>query len=86
MPTVRTASNLRHMTEDRWAPDPAYAKYPDHDLHDVPLVVLEAARAYMRQAASWKDVDEEDAEPLADAVIAAALPVVREWLRSQNAQ
>jgi hypothetical protein len=72
------------MTDDGWAPDLEYAKYADHDLHDVPLVVLEAARTYMRQAASLGDVAEEDAEPLADAVIAAALPIVRQWLRGQR--
>ena len=78
MPTMRPAPNLRFMTDDGWAPDPEYAKYPDHDLHDVSLVVLEAERAYIRQAASLGDVAENDAEPLADAVIAAALPVVRQ--------
>jgi hypothetical protein len=65
-------------------PDPEYAKYPDHDLHDVPLVVLEAGRAYMRLAASVGDVAEDDAEPLADSVIAAALPVIREWMHAVN--
>ncbi|WP_157748178.1 hypothetical protein [Micromonospora echinaurantiaca] len=74
------------MTEDGWAPDPEYAKHPDHDLHDVPLVVLEAARTYMRQVASLGDVAEDDVKPLADAVIAAATPVVRQWLRSHYAQ
>ncbi|MET8837999.1 hypothetical protein ABZV78_29375 [Micromonospora sp. NPDC004540] len=73
------------MTDDGWAPDPEYAKYPDHDLHDVPLIVLEAARTYMRQVGSLGDVAEDDAGPLADAVIAAAMPVVRQWLRSQYA-
>jgi hypothetical protein len=38
-----------------WEPDQEYAKFPDHDLHDVPLVVLEAGRAYMRLTASLGD-------------------------------
>ncbi len=67
------------MTAYDWSPDPDYAKYPDHDLRDVPLVILEAGRAYMRSAASLGDVAEEDAQPLADAVIGAALPFIREW-------
>ena len=55
-----------------------------HDLHDVPLVVLEAGRAYMRLAASVGVVAEVDAVPLADSVIAAALPVIREWMHAVN--
>jgi hypothetical protein len=67
---------------DDWKPDPDYAKYPDHDLHEVPLVVLEAGRAYMRLAASLGDVAQDDAEPLADSVIGAALPLIHEWLQA----
>lgn len=74
------------MVNDDWVADPRYASYPDHGLHDVPLVVLEAGRACMRQAAHLGDVAEDDAEPLADAVIMAALPIVRRWLRSQPGQ
>jgi hypothetical protein len=71
------------MNEDRWGPDPEYAQYPDHSLHDVPLVVLEAARDVMREAAGLRDVDADLAEPLADAVIMSALPLLRQWLRTQ---
>jgi hypothetical protein len=67
-----------------WSPDPDYAKHPSHDLRDVPLVILEAGRAYMRLAASLGDVAEDDAEPLADAVIGAALPFIREWKSAAN--
>jgi hypothetical protein len=72
------------MDAQNWSPDPEYAKYPDHDLHDVPLVVLEAARAYMRLAATYNDVDKDLAEPIADSVIAKAMPLIREWLSSDG--
>jgi hypothetical protein len=42
---ARRPDSLLAVTNDDWKPDPDYAKYPDHDLHDVPLVVLEAGRA-----------------------------------------
>jgi hypothetical protein len=68
------------MSDDRWAPDPDYAMYPTHGLRDVPLVVLEAARDYMRLAADYGDVAEELAQPLGDAVVDAVMPLIREWL------
>jgi hypothetical protein len=74
----------RAMTAEDWSPDPDYAQYPDHDLRDVPLVILEAGRAYMRLAATYKDVDEEFAEPIADAVIATVLPLIRNWLSGEG--
>lgn len=76
--------SLRVVTTDGWEPDQEYAKFPNHDLHDVPLVVLEAGRAYMRLAASLGDVADDDAQPLADAVIAAALPLMREWMQTMR--
>lgn len=68
------------MTVRDWSPDPSYAEYPHHDLREVPLVVLEKARAYMRLAATYNDVDEDLAESIADAVIAEVLPLIREWI------
>ena len=72
------------VSAEDWRPDPGYAKYPDHDLRDVPLVILEAGRAYMRMAATYNDVDEEFAEPLADAVIGEVLPLIRRWLSGES--
>lgn len=72
------------MPAQDWSPDPRYAEYPGHDLHDVPLVVLEAGRACLRLAATYKDVDDDLAEPIADAVIMKVLPVIRDWLSSEG--
>jgi hypothetical protein len=52
-------------------PDPDYARYPDHDLHDVPMVVREAGRTCMRLVAGLHDVADDDAQLLADSVMAA---------------
>ncbi|MBB4692604.1 hypothetical protein [Paractinoplanes abujensis] len=68
------------MPADDWRSDPSYADYPAHDLHGVPLAILEAARAYMRIAAEYNDVSEEFAEPLADGVVREVLPLIRAWL------
>jgi hypothetical protein len=59
-------------------PDPANTyDDPDDPVHGVPRTVLEAAREVLRQAAVWRDVDPEYAEPIADAVVMALLP----WFR-----
>lgn len=58
-----------------------YAAYPEHPLHGVPHEVLSAARRVTVDAARWRDLDPDVAEPLADAVVAASLPAIREWLK-----
>lgn len=57
-----------------------YDRYPEHPLHGVPAEVLAAARSAASDAATWKDIDFTDIEPVADAVIATALQSIREWL------
>ncbi len=52
-----------------------------HPLARVPQHVLDAARAVMASGVETKDVDPEVADPLADAVIAAIVPFVPQWLR-----
>jgi hypothetical protein len=47
-----------------------------HPLHGIPAEVLQAARGVLTEAVAWKDVDADQAEPLADAVVMALLP----WL------
>lgn len=52
--------------------------YPlEHQLSGVPAEVLNAARSVLSAAVVWHDVDPDQAEPLADAVVLALLP----WLR-----
>jgi len=70
---------------ERWQPDPRYAEYPEHGLHDVPLALLEAGRAAMAEAARYGDVDPELADALADAVVMAVMPAARAWLRDKAA-
>ena len=48
-----------------------YAAYPDHPLHGINPEILECARTVLRGAAQWHDVDAEQAEPIADAVVMA---------------
>jgi hypothetical protein len=57
-----------------------YDAYPDHPLNGVPQAVLEAARKVTAEAGRWKDLDPEVADALADAVVMAVLPSLREWL------
>lgn len=66
------------MNDNETGPD--YRKYPNHPLHDVPVEVLEAAREVMHEAARWHDVEDDMAQPLADSVVAGALPAIRRWL------
>lgn len=54
-----------------------YDDYPDHPLHGIDNKILEAARRVMRDAVTWKDVDPEMAEPLADAVVMNLLPWIQ---------
>lgn len=56
---------------------PDYAKYPDHPLCGVPQEILDAAREVLDGAVVWKDIADEHAHPLADAVVMNLLP----WLR-----
>jgi hypothetical protein len=48
-----------------------YSDYPDHPLAHVSQNILNIARGVLDGAALYKDVDEEFAHPIADAVIAA---------------
>ncbi len=57
-----------------------YAAYFEHPLHGVPEELLLAARRVTADAARWRDLDADVAESLADAVLAASLPAIREWL------
>lgn len=56
-----------------------YAEVPDHPLNGVPQDVLDAARVPMCEALTTKDVNVENAYPLADAVLSAALPALLRW-------
>ena len=66
--TIARRGERNSETTERWmmakrnAPDELYRDFPDHPLHDVPKVVLDAAREVMREAADWKDVDAEMAD------------------------
>lgn len=53
-----------------------YSQLPDHPLHAVPEPVLTAARTAMLAAVATGDVDQANAEPLADAVLLAIAPTV----------
>jgi len=57
-----------------------YNDFPNHRLYGVPAAVLQAAREVTAEAVRYKDVDPDIAEALADAVISAALPALKEWL------
>lgn len=61
-----------------------YRDYADHPLHDVPQDVLDAARACLQEAVVWRDLDPDDVQPLADAVVMACLPPMRAWLSSDR--
>lgn len=50
-----------------------YQDFPAHPLHYVPEPVLAAARRVMADAAAVNDVDRDQAQPLADAVLAEVL-------------
>lgn len=61
--------------------NPDYALWPGHPLYAVPAEVLAAARKVLDDAAAAGDLDDpEDAHPLADAVIAEALPALWRWM------
>ena len=62
-----------------------YADYPDHPLREIPQAVLDAARAAVSEAAGAGDVDPEQIEPIADAVVLAVLPAMRAWLTEGGA-
>lgn len=47
-----------------------YDAYPDHPLYGVPEETLEVAREVLRGGVLTKDVEEEHADALADAVVA----------------
>jgi hypothetical protein len=69
------------MDDPSWAPDPHYARYAGHDLAQVPLVVLEAARAALRTASEYDGaVDPDDVEPLAAMVVAVVVPIIVRWV------
>lgn len=59
--------------------DSRYAHIPDHPLQHVPQSTLDVARAVLADAATWKDVDSDQADPIADAVVArlAAADLIR---------
>jgi hypothetical protein len=57
-----------------------YAAYPDHPLNGVPQAVLDAARQVTADAVREKDLDPDVADALADAVVMAVLPPIRDWL------
>lgn len=48
-----------------------YRTYPDHPLYGINKEILDCAREVTRHAAMWKDVDEDMADPIADAIIAS---------------
>lgn len=61
-------------------PSDDYAQYADHPLHGVPDAVLIAAREQMAATAMWERLDPEEADSIADAMVLAVLPSMREWL------
>jgi hypothetical protein len=61
-------------------PSDDYAQYADHPLHGVPDAVLIAAREQMTVTALWEKLDAEHANAMADAMVLAVLPPMREWL------
>jgi hypothetical protein len=56
-----------------------FDRYPDHPLKGVDPAVLQIARGVLSDAAAWKDVDVEMAEPIADSVVSALRQAG--WLR-----
>jgi hypothetical protein len=61
-------------------PSDDYAQYPHHPLYGVPDTVLIAAREQMKTCVRWDGLDPEQVNPIADAMVAAVLPPMREWL------
>jgi hypothetical protein len=61
----------------------AYDSIPGHPLCGVPSAALDAARSVTQDAAAWKDVDPDQAEAIADAVLAASMPAIRAWCADQ---
>ncbi len=58
-----------------------YSNNPEHPLWDVPQTVLDAARAYGREAASTNDLSKEFTEEISDAFVLAIAPHVANWKR-----
>lgn len=54
-----------------------YRTYRSHPLYECPQEILDEAREVLRVAADWGDVATE-ADPLADAVVAALMPYIDE--------
>ena len=52
----------------------------DHPLKNVDPAILAAARLPLEAAVTWKDVHPDMAEPIADAVVMALLP----WLKERS--
>lgn len=65
--------------------DPEYTRYPEHPLYGVPHAVLAAARSAMAEAVYTGDVEADQAEAIADAVVCAVLPSMRAWLLGVHA-
>jgi hypothetical protein len=63
---------------DSWKPDPDYAGTQTTIFTMCPWRYWKAGRACMRLAASLGDIADDDAQPLVDSVIGAALPLIRE--------
>lgn len=61
-----------------------YDAYADHPLSGVPQAVLDAARRVTADAVREKDLDPDVADALADAVVMAVLPPIREWLTQRG--
>lgn len=56
---------------------------PGHPLHEVPEVVLWAARNELEQAEMWGSLRSDDdctRDSIADAVVVAVLPELKKWL------
>lgn len=58
-----------------------YNAYSDHPLNAVPQAVLDAARRVTADAVREKDLDPDVADALADAVVMAVSPPLRNWLK-----
>ncbi len=56
-----------------------YSDLVNHPLKQVPPDVLDAARAMAAGMARWKNLDDKEAKPLADAILMAIAPYVAQW-------
>ena len=66
--------------------NPYYNEFPQHPLHNVPQVVLDEVRAYMRDCIRIKDLHTDFPDEIADALVAVAGRHVPAWEVGEETQ